>query len=238
MKYRSTEEELMDDPSLPKDQLEEALTDIKKVNQWLGGNKIISDAVRKIIKKNNCKEFYFVDLGCGDGEILRLLVDVLRKEHCKVKCLGIDFNIKSIDNARQLSKSYPEITFRAQNILELDTSKFTCDLIICNLTLHHFDNKEIPIILKKYMNIPKYGILINDLHRSSIAYHLFKLFSIIFIKGDIAKTDGLISIQRGFKKHELKSFFIQIGIKDYKINWKWAFRYLIEIRNQISMQVL
>jgi hypothetical protein len=41
----------------------------------------------------------------------------------------------------------------------------------------------------------------------------------------MSKEDGLTSILRGFKKEELVRFSEQLQFENYKVSWKWAFRY-------------
>ena len=80
--------------------------------------------------------------------------------------------------------------------------------------------------MKQFVKLAQVGVIINDLHRSKIAYLLFRLFSRIFIKSHVAKNDGLVSIASGFKKEELKIFAQQLKLAHSEITWKWAFRYL------------
>jgi hypothetical protein len=70
------------------------------------------------------------------------------------------------------------------------------------------------------------AIIINDLQRNKLAYYLFQVFSLIFIKTKIAKQDGLISIRSGFVKSDLQR--LGNAVPDYyqRIRWRWAFRYL------------
>ena len=70
------------------------------------------------------------------------------------------------------------------------------------------------------------GVVINDLERSPIAYYLFKAFSFFFIKTEIAKKDGLLSVRRAFKMRELQDFSKQVKNATHHIRWKWAFRYI------------
>jgi hypothetical protein len=69
------------------------------------------------------------------------------------------------------------------------------------------------------------GIVINDLHRSAVAYRLFQVLCFIFRLNAMSREDGLVSILRGFKKEELIRFSEKLELKNYKIKWKWAFRY-------------
>jgi hypothetical protein len=72
--------------------------------------------------------------------------------------------------------------------------------------------------------------VINDLHRSIIAYRLFQGLCFVFRLSEMSKKDGLISILRGFKKEELEQFSKKANFKNYSIQWKWAFRYQWIIR--------
>ncbi len=226
LKYRSNEEELMDDPEIDDIALNTALSDISRVNKMLGGNAITIKAVHKLLHdQNQEREFTILDLGCGDGEMLRAISDSFKTKKKRIRLIGVDLNEKSISYARKKSASYPEIEFSTLDLLEIDASKLSCDIIICTLTLHHLKCEEIKKVMKKSVELAKIGIVINDLQRSPIAYYLFKLFSFFFIKGYIAKNDGLVSIKRGFRKKELVNYAKALRLKHYRIDWKWAFRY-------------
>ncbi len=226
LQYRSNEVELMDNPEVEEKALKIALSDISRVNKWLGGNAITIKTVQTLVKNHNSpKQITILDLGCGDGEMLRAIADLLRKEKKNIKLIGIDLNDKCLGYAIELSTSYPEISFFNKDVLEIEASEFSCDIIICTLTLHHLKDIEIKKVIKKAVNLAKTAVVINDLHRSILAYYLFKVFSFFFIKGHVAKNDGLVSIKRGFKKRELLYFAKALQLKEYKVDWKWAFRY-------------
>ncbi|MFD2562282.1 methyltransferase domain-containing protein [Aquimarina rubra] len=226
LSYRSNEAELMDNPELDSADLNVALSDIARVNKWLGGNNITIEAVlNEINKKEVTKEWVIVDLGCGDGEMLRQLADVFRRKKVNTKLIGIDINPKCIEQAKKLSSSYPEIEFYDKDILTLTKDDFYSDIIVCTLTLHHFSDQEIKKVLTKSVELAESSVIINDIHRNKWSYYLFKLFSFFFIKGYIAKNDGLVSIKRGFKRKELLQFAKNIQLENYQLQWKWAFRY-------------
>jgi len=225
LQQRSNELELMDDPLIKEKDLKTALSDISRVNTMLGGNAITIKAIDSLIDTHKGKEITIVDFGCGDGEMLRSVATYFNKKNSTVKLIGVDVSDQSIEYAKKESKSYDNIQFMKLDVLKMHPAALECDIIICTLTLHHFTDEEIKQVLKKSVKIASIGVIINDLQRSKLAYYLFKLFSFFFIKGHVAKNDGLVSIKRGFKRKELIQYATQLKLRDYRLNWKWAFRY-------------
>jgi len=48
----------------------------------------------------------------------------------------------------------------------------------------------------------------------------------------LVKNDAPLSVLRGFSRRELEILLIKADIKNYKISWKWAFRWLILVEKQ------
>ncbi|WP_394749069.1 methyltransferase domain-containing protein [Spongiimicrobium salis] len=226
LSQRSTEQELMDDPRVDSATLREVLKDINRSNAMLNGNGITLNALEKLIKGHSKDQYTIVDMGCGDGTMLKEIALLLRHKKINARLIGVDLNEKSIAIAQEHTKAFPEISFLQQDILDLQASDLKCDILVCTLTMHHFKDKEIPIFLGQFVKLASIGVIINDLQRSRIAYYLFKCFSLIFIRTKIAKNDGLVSIMSGFFKSELLAFAKQLPKQKHKIKWKWAFRYV------------
>jgi len=223
---RSNQAELMDDFDVPKAKIKRVFKDINRANQMLGGNQITINAVVDLIRMHPKEEYVIADMGCGDGSMLRQIVRYFRKRQIGMRCIGIDLNDNAIALGKEACAEYPEIQFLKQDVLALAPAELQCDIMLCTLTVHHFTNEEIPIFLNQFISLSKLGVVINDLERSVLAYYLFKLFSTIFIKTKIAKSDGLISISRGFKKSDLIRFSKALPQATHRIKWKWAFRYV------------
>lgn len=223
-KERSTQIELMDDFSVEGNLLRESLDSLANINKWLGGNFVTLNGLKKVLKKHDkSKPIRMLDLGCGNGDMLREVAKFGKKAGYKFTLIGIDANQHTIDYATELSVNYPEISYLKQDVFSDEFQHLQYDLVLATLFLHHFNEEDIvkllaPILKKAYL-----GIMVNDLNRNKIAYFLFG-FLCLFIKNKMTKEDGLVSVLRAFKREDLERITQKLQAKS-TIQWKWAFRY-------------
>ncbi|WP_309641532.1 methyltransferase domain-containing protein [Flavobacterium sp.] len=225
-KHRTNAPEIMDDFSLEGNLLLDALDKIAKINQWLGGNKLTLKGVEKLIQNiPKTTPICIIDLGCGNGDMLRSLAEYGLANQREFKLIGIDANPFTVNYAKESSNDYTNIEYLSEDIFEFDYEDYAIDIVLCTLTLHHFKDEQILKIMQTLNNNVRIGIVVNDLHRNTIAYRLFQLICFLFQLNPMSKEDGLTSILRGFKKNELTAFSKKLKLTSYTIAWKWAFRY-------------
>ena len=204
--------------------LRDTLDKLGSINKWLGGNRITIDGIEQLLKgKPKNKTYTIIDLGCGHGDILRLVADFGRKQGYDFELIGIDANQDAIDYANELSENYPELTFRNEDIFSKEFQNIEYDIALTTLFLHHFKDQEILKVLSNLSTKATLGVVVNDLQRSEIAYGLFKLLGVV-ISNYMIKQDGLTSILRAFKREDLERISNKLNLKS-QIRWKWAFRY-------------
>jgi 2-polyprenyl-3-methyl-5-hydroxy-6-metoxy-1,4-benzoquinol methylase len=228
--YRSNEPETMDNFAMEGEILRDALDKIASINQLLGGNKVTLRGLQWLFKQNqtaqnNTREITILDVGCGNGDMLRFLAKYALKNGLKFKLTGLDANGFTIEHAGMLSVNYPNISYSCADIFEELKQDRHYDVILCTLTLHHFKDTELLQLMKGFKKQANMGIVVNDLHRSALAYYLFNAICFVFGLNKMSRDDGLISILRGFKKQELVSFSKLLNFENYMLRWKWAFRY-------------
>ena len=200
-KYRTNESEIMDDFQLVGNELQDALDKIASINQLLGGNKLTLNGVKSLlINYSNETQITIVDVGCGNGDMLRTLSKFADENNLNFNLIGVDANQFTIKYAKELSVCYPNISYLCEDIFDAEFKNFKYDILLCTLTLHHFKNEEIESLMKVFNENASIGLVINDLQRSSISYRLFQLLCKVFRLNKMSKEDGLVSILIGFKK--------------------------------------
>ncbi len=225
-KFRSEEIENMDDFDMKGKDLIENLDEIAKINQLLGGNKLTLEGVKRLIEKTSkSNEISIVDIGCGNGDMLRKLADYALKVGLKFNLIGIDANKFTIQYAQSLSIQYENISYQCIDVFDKNFVELKYDIVLCTLTLHHFKDYKIEDLMTIFNQNASVGIVINDLQRNIVAYRLFQFLGFIFRLNKLSRVDGLTSILRGFKKNELIYFSKKLNLSNYTVKWKWAFRY-------------
>jgi len=223
-KYRSEDQEIMDDLGYNGPILLDSLDKISKINQWLGGNIVVINGLKKALENHPKNEpITIVDLGCGSGDILREVSRFGKKNGYQFRLIGLDANQHTIDYAYTLSEAYDNIEFKVIDVFSKAFNEVDYDLALSTLFFHHFKERELVSFLQPVLEKAKLGIVVNDLHRHKLAYYLFKVLCLT-IKNKTVIEDGLTSVLRGFKREELVEISQELNT-NYQIQWKWAFRF-------------
>ena len=227
-KERSHEEEIMDDLQLDGEVVFQTLRELNIINTLLGGNAISLSRFKKLAHGRT--EISLVDLGCGGGDILKRMASWTRKQGIKASYLGIDANPHIVGYAQKNCEDFEEISIEALNIFDEQYANRQFDVVHACLFVHHFTETQLIDLFKLFKYQSRLGVLINDLHRHSLAYYSIALLTSLFSKSSMVKNDAKLSVARGFKRQELIHILEQAGVTEYKLKWKWAFRWELVFR--------
>ena len=224
---RSEELELMDDLLLSNEALRQNLDELEVINQRLGGYAVVTDALSTLLPQlqDLNREITIADLGCGGGDTLREIAKWSREKSIQTALIGIDANKFILEYAKQKCTTYPEISFLQQNIFAESFKQQRYDIIVCSLFCHHFSDEELVHFFRQFLKQARVAVIINDLHRHPLAYYSIKTLANIFSDSYLVKNDAPLSVLRAFKKNELETLAKAAGAKNYRLHWKWAFRW-------------
>ncbi len=231
-KHRSIGIEIMDDLDCKGEVVDQTLRELDFINHWLGGNAVTLNALRYFWKNiPKSQKLSIADLGCGSGEMLRLIAKLTSKDGRQVDLTGMDANPNITSYAQKHSIGFENIRIESINIFSDEFRKQKFDIVLATLFLHHFTEGELIGIFSSLKNQTRHGIIINDIHRHPLAYYSIKFLTQLFSKSAMVKFDAPLSVLRAFKKDELENILQKAGIKKYQLRWKWAFRWQLLIPN-------
>ncbi len=228
---RSYQKELLDRNDIPFEDIALNMKELNFINTYLGGHSITLNGLKKLISATQFRnrELIICEMGCGGGDNLQVISDWCRKNNIQLRTIGIDINPDCIAYASSIFKD-PSADWLSSDY-RMVKFEVKPDIIFSSLFCHHFDDEQMIEILLWMKEQSRLGFFINDLHRHSLAFYSIKWLTRVFSKSYLVKNDAPLSVTRGFKRSELKSFLNKAGVIDYTINWKWAFRWLITSTN-------
>ena len=228
LRQRSYQKELMDGNDIPFEAMAQTLKELNIVNTRLGGHAITISGVRQLIKDK--EKVSICEIGCGGGDNLFAIYKYCLKKNIPVTFIGIDINPECIAFAKQQYSQLP-CQWICSDYALVNFENNPPDIIFSSLFCHHFTNEELVSMLEWQLRSSRKGFFINDLHRHCLAYYLIKYITKFFSKSYLVKNDACLSVARSFTKEDWNQLFQQAGIKEYTINWRWAFRFLVIFKN-------
>ncbi|TAH05935.1 MAG: methyltransferase domain-containing protein [Sphingobacteriales bacterium] len=217
---RSYEKELLDGTGIPFAAIERNMKELNTINTLLGGHAITIKGFRQLATGNHC---HICEIGCGGGDNL---LAIAKSSKAPLHITGIDLNAACIQVAATTLKNYQPVLL-VSNYKNVEWKTDVPDIVFSSLFCHHFTDEEMVSQLQWMQQHCSKGFFINDLHRHWLAYYSIKWLTALFSKSYLVKNDAPLSVRRGFRRNEWKELLEQAGIKNYAIQWKWAFRWLI-----------
>ena len=228
---RSYKKELLDDPSIPFADIQQNMKELNTINTYLGGHDISIAGLKKILENKLQKNSITIcEIGCGGGDNLKAIDNWCKRNSIDVKFIGIDIKAECIEFARQ---QYPELKaeWMVADYKLINFQQQKPGIIFSSLFCHHFINEPLITMMQWMKKNAAQGFFINDLHRHVLAWYSIRMITAFFSKSYLVKNDAPLSVARGFTKKEWVKIMTASGIKDYSIQWKWAFRHLIVYHN-------
>jgi 2-polyprenyl-3-methyl-5-hydroxy-6-metoxy-1,4-benzoquinol methylase len=199
---RSREDEQMDAPGLDPAIYEQVLHDLARVNRWTF-TAFMKGAI------GEAKSFRLMDVGFGDGDILRAIARWARRRGIKAELVGVDLNEKSVRAAELATPPDMAIDYRAGDYLE-QAGPF--DFVISSQVTHHMTDEQLLTFLRYMEAEALIGWLVCDLHRHGFAYWGFPLLARLMFVHRIVREDGRLSIARSFRPDEWRALLAEAGI--------------------------
>ncbi len=225
---RSYKKELLDRDDIPFEDIRQNMKELNFINTWLGGHKITIEGFRKLAK--NTQSITVCEIGCGGGDNLLAIDKWCNKNNINVSLIGIDMKPECITFAEGRKEFMGSVKWITNDYKKVDLSS-NPDIIFSSLFCHHFTDEDLVFQFNWMNENSAIGFFINDLQRHPLAYYSIKILTAIFSKSYLVKNDAPLSVRRGFTKKEFEMLLGKAGITQFDIQWKWAFRFLVVVKN-------
>jgi 2-polyprenyl-3-methyl-5-hydroxy-6-metoxy-1,4-benzoquinol methylase len=225
LSVRSTMPEVMDDPGVDKVDYQRCLAELAVINRitlthrpalrWLAQATAALPAGAK---------FSVLDVGYGDGDLLRAIARWADRRGLNTQLSGIDLNPRSAVAARSVTPPGMDIDYRTGDVFSY-TPDGPPDFIISSQLTHHLCDKDVVELLMWLEANSARGWHVADLHRHWFSYYGFPILAGLMRWHRIIRSDGKISVARSFRRDDWQAYLEKAGL-EARIYWH-AFRFCV-----------
>lgn len=225
--HRSEALELMDDRAIGGEELAEALRDLRLVNRVLGAAWPTLEGVKRLWRAAGRPErLSVIDVGAGSGDINRRLLAWADHRRVDLRITLVDLHPETCVTAADYYRGEPRVRVVCADALRLC---LRADVVTASLFAHHFPARELPRLLAAMTRAARLGVVINDLHRSRLAWIGIWIWTRLFSKNRMFRNDAPLSVQRGFRAADLDRLRADTDLRELTYAWRPLFRYLITV---------
>ncbi len=209
---RSTDPERMDTDCVDFEDYARCLRDLTRVNRttrtyaptlaWLAARALPAGA-----------RFSLLDVAFGQGDMLRRIAALAGRRGWDADLAGIDLNPWAARAAAEATRGANPggIRFETGDIFAIDPAR-RFDFIISSQFTHHLTDEAIVRFIGWMERTARRGWFISDLRRHWFPYHGFPLLARAALWHRFVRTDGQISIARGFRPEEWRGLVQRAGL--------------------------
>jgi 2-polyprenyl-3-methyl-5-hydroxy-6-metoxy-1,4-benzoquinol methylase len=166
-----------------------------------------------------------LDVACGEGDLLRAMHRRAAARGLDVTLTGVDLNPRSAMVAAAATPADLPIAYVTADIFAFEPAEQP-DFIVSSQFAHHLADADVVRFVRWLERHARRGWFIADLHRHAIPYYGFRVLAFLAGWHRIVRTDGTISIARGFRRADWTRLLESAGV-DADITWRMPFRFCV-----------
>jgi hypothetical protein len=209
MKTRSTELERLDVENPPLEEMARVAGYLAFVNRWLGGTRAVAWHLKKVREP-----FTLLDVAAGAADIPR----ALSRRFPNMSAVAFDLSGTMLS----LAQGIPCVRGDVRRLPFRDRS---VDYVVSTHFFHHLSDDQVVATLREFDRIARRGIIVNDLlrrRRALVWVTLFTLFANPYVK-----TDGPLSVRRGFTIPEIEALARRAGLEWLRVRVHFGHRFTL-----------
>jgi 2-polyprenyl-3-methyl-5-hydroxy-6-metoxy-1,4-benzoquinol methylase len=224
LEQRVLAEERMDDPALDPHVYAAVLGDLARVNTVTMARRPTLDFLGRALRDG--RRFRLLDVGFGDGDMLRSIARWGQARGLSADLVGIDLNPRSADIARAATPDGLAIRWQTGDYQTLADEPW--DFIVSSLVAHHMSHAQLLAFLAFMDRHAGRGWFVNDLHRHGFAYWGYPLLARVMGWHQIVRHDGQLSIARSYRPDEWPPILAEAGVRGAVVRRVFPFRLCVE----------
>lgn len=217
-------EELLDAGEGTDDDVAQNLSDLRRINRFLGGTKVVLKALSSLAQNNNTKHLSLLDVGTGSADIPGEVIRWCDERGINANVSALDISERNLRIARSRLGVSDKIQFVRADCLMLPFAERSFDFVTASLFLHHFQDEDVVRLLSAFAKVARRAVIVNDLVRNMVPYYFTRLTGPFLATSFLTRNDGPVSVLRGFTIDELKDLSERAGLRQFDVKRSFPYR--------------
>jgi SAM-dependent methyltransferase len=226
LRARSDAAELMDDPTIRGEELMWALRELRLINWLLRSARPTVEGVAALwAGAGRPRRLSVLDVGAGSGDGCRALLRWAERQDVEIDITLLDIHPDTCAEAERFFAGEPRVRVRQGDLFALEAG--SVDVATAALVLHHFPEPQLGQALQALARAARLGVVVNDLHRSALAWAGIRLGTALLSRNRMIRHDAPLSVARGFRADDFHRLRALPGLERLTFRWRPLWRWLV-----------
>lgn len=209
---RIYEEELLDAGEGTDEDVAKSLSDLRRINRFLGGRKVILRAISSYLDDTDSHRVSLLDVGTGSADLPMAIAKECRQQGISPFIAAVDVSERNLRVSRERLGVSPDVHLVRADSLRLPFAPRSFDIVTASLFLHHFRDEDVVRLLADFGRIARRAVIINDLIRNLVPYYFTRIAGPVLAASFLTRNDGPVSVLRGFTIAEMNDLARRAGL--------------------------
>jgi 2-polyprenyl-3-methyl-5-hydroxy-6-metoxy-1,4-benzoquinol methylase len=221
---RIYEEELLDAGEGTDEDVAQSLTDLRRINRFLGGRKVVLRAISSCLDGDRSRRVSLLDVGTGSADIPMAVAALCSQRGLETLIAAVDISERNLRVSRARLQVTSEVHLVQADSLKLPFASRSFDFVTASLFLHHFREEDVVRLLADFGRIASRAVIVNDLVRNLVPYYFTRITFPILAASFLTRNDGPVSVLRGFTPAEMNELAQRAGLTNREVKRVFPYR--------------
>jgi ubiquinone/menaquinone biosynthesis C-methylase UbiE len=217
-------EELLDLGEGSDDDVARNLADLRRVNRFLGGRRVVTDALAALVGQAEWRELSLLDVGTGSADIPGAVAEWCHERGIAPNIAALDLSERNLRIARSRLGINEAVQLVRGDSRRLPFADRSFDVVTASLFLHHFEDADVTLLLAEFARVARRALIVNDLIRHRVPYWFARLTGPLLATSYLTRYDGPASVLRGFTVAEMAELAERAGLRRVSLRRRFPYR--------------